>query len=234
MGVQVEWGKSPHDTTSRSSSTPRWQPQQLSGGQMQQVTLTRALVKRPKLLLLDDRKSLRVSKMLLDHRLHDGRRADRALRQRHRVRPLTSFHLGRAAGCGGSGGKGPGTFDFLGFTMYWRRTRRGRWQMWCKTRSKGLRRFNRAVAEWCRCHRHLPVQDQHAALTRRLVGHFNYFGVNGNIRSLARVVYATVRVWRKWLRRRSQRTRLTWERFNQLLERFPLPRPRVVVRIWGA
>ena len=131
-------------------------------------------------------------------------------------------------------GKGPGTFDFLGFTMYWRRTRRGRWQMWCKTRSKGLRRFNRMVSEWCRRHRHLPVQDQHAALKRRLVGHFNYFGVNGNTRSLARVVYATVRVWRKWLRRRSQRTRLTWERFNQLLERFPLPRPRVVVRIWGA
>ena len=131
-------------------------------------------------------------------------------------------------------GKGPGTFEFLGFTMYWRRTRRGRWQMWCKTRSKALRRFNRAVAEWCRRHRHLPVQDQHAALKRRLVGHFNYFGVNGNTRSLARVVYATVRVWRKWLRRRSQRTRLTWERFNQLLERFPLPRPRVVVRIWGA
>ena len=48
---------------------------------------------------------------------------------------------------GQRGGKGPGTFDFLGFTMYWRRTRRGRWQMWCKTRSKGLRRFNRAVAE---------------------------------------------------------------------------------------
>ena len=135
---------------------------------------------------------------------------------------------------GQRGGKGPGTFDFLGFTMYWRRTRRGRWQMWCKTRSKGLRRFNRAVAEWCRCHRHLPVQDQHAALTRRLAGHFNYFGVNGNHRSLARVGHATQRVWRKWLRRRSQRTRLTWERFNRLLERFPLPRPRVVVRIWGA
>jgi len=134
---------------------------------------------------------------------------------------------------GQRGGKGPGTFEFLGFTMYWRRTRSGRWQMWCKTRSKGLRRFNRAVAEWCRRHRHLPVKVQHAALTRRLVGHFNYFGVNGNIRSLARVVYATVRVWRKWLRRRSQRTRLTWERYNRLLERFPLPRPRVVVRIWG-
>ena len=131
-------------------------------------------------------------------------------------------------------GKGPGTFDFLGFTMYWRRTWRGRWQMWCKTRSKGLRRFNRRVSEWCRRHRHLPVEVQHAALKRRLAGHFNYFGVNGNHRSLARVVHATQRVWRKWLRRRSQRTRLTWERFNRLLERFPLPRPRVVVRIWGA
>ena len=90
-------------------------------------------------------------------------------------------------------GKGPGTFNFLGFTMYWRRTRRGRWQMWCKTRSKGLRRFIGMVSEWCRRHRHLPVKVQHAALTRRLVGHFNYFGVNGNTRSLARVVYATVR-----------------------------------------
>ena len=39
-------------------------------------------------------------------------------------------------------GKGPGTFDFLGFTMYWRRTRHGRWEMWCKTRGESLRRFN--------------------------------------------------------------------------------------------
>ena len=78
------------------------------------------------------------------------------------------------------------------------------------------------------------VEVQHAALKRRLVEHFNYFGVNGNHRSLARVVHATQRVWRKWLRRRSQRTRLTWERFNRLLERFSFPRPRVVVRIWGA
>ena len=131
------------------------------------------------------------------------------------------------------GGKGPGTFDFLGFTMYWRRTRHGRWEMWCKTRGESLRRFNRAVAEWCRSHRHHEVQPQHAALKRRLVGHFNYFGVNGNARSMMRVRHATIRVWFKWLRRRSQRTRLTWERFGRVLERFPLPRPRVVVRIWG-
>ena len=91
------------------------------------------------------------------------------------------------------GGKGPGTFEFLGFTMYWRRTRGGHWQMGCKTRGKGLRRFIETVGEWCRRHRHLPVRVQHAALTRRLAGHINYFGVNGNSPSLARVVRATQR-----------------------------------------
>ncbi len=130
------------------------------------------------------------------------------------------------------GGKGPGTFDFLGFTFYWRRTRRGRWVMWCKTRHARLRRAKQSIAEWCRRNRHLPVKAQHAALTRRLVGHFNYFGGNGNFRGLACLVAVTQRVWFKWLRRRSQRRRLTWERFEVLLERFPLPRPRITVRIW--
>ena len=131
------------------------------------------------------------------------------------------------------GGKGPSTFDFLGFTFYWRRSRRGHWRMWCKTRHARLRRAIQSVAEWCRRHRHLPVAAQHAALTRRLVGHFNYFGVNGNSRSLACLVFMTVRLWLKWLRRRSQRSRLSWERFKQLLERFPLPQPRITVQIWG-
>jgi len=103
--------------------------------------------------------------------------------------------------------------------------------MWCKTRHARLRRAMQSVAEWCRHHRHLPVQVQHAA---RLVGHFNYFGVNGNYRSLAGLVRVTERVWFKWLRRRSQRTRLTWPRYAQLLQRFPLPQPRITVRLWGA
>jgi RNA-directed DNA polymerase len=124
-------------------------------------------------------------------------------------------------------------FDFLGFTLYWRRTRRGRWSMWCKTRRARLRRAIQSVAEWCRRHRHLPVAAQHAALTRRLVGHFNYFGVNGNYASLDYLVYRTSRIWFKWLRRRGQRKPLTWARFNHILERFPLPRPRITVRIWG-
>jgi group II intron reverse transcriptase/maturase len=130
-------------------------------------------------------------------------------------------------------GKGPATFDFLGFTLYWRRTRMGRWRLGCKTRRARLRRAIRAVSDRCRRHRHEPVAAQHVALVRRIQGHFNYFGVNGNHRSLKCLDHQARRAWYKWLRRRSQRVRLTWERFCDLLRTFPLPTPRVVVAIWA-
>lgn len=131
------------------------------------------------------------------------------------------------------GGKGPATFDFLGFTFYWARTRGGYWMMACKTRHARLRRTIQSLTEWCRRHRHLPLAAQRAALTRRLVGHFNYFGVNGNYRSLACLVHAVERAWFRALRRRSQRRRLTWERFQSIRRRHPLPRPRITVQVWG-
>ena len=129
-------------------------------------------------------------------------------------------------------GKGPATFDFVGFTFYWRRTRTGHWRMWCKTRRASLRRAKTSIDDWCRRHRHLPIEEQHAALNRRVRGHFNYFGVSGNYPSLRRLVEATKRAWYKWLRRRSQRTRLNWERFTDMRRWWPLPRPRITVRIW--
>ena len=129
--------------------------------------------------------------------------------------------------------KGPATFDFLGFTLHWRRTRRGRWALWCKTMRARLRRAIQAATDYCRGHRHAPVKTQHAALVRRIRGHFNYFGVNGNLRSLKGLVYAVKRAWLKWLRMRSQRVRLTWKRYSALLQRLPLPAPRIYVQIWG-
>jgi len=132
-------------------------------------------------------------------------------------------------------GKGPATFDFLGFTHYWRRSRSGRWVTGLKTRKASLRRATQAVADFCRRHRHEPVKEQHASLKRRLVGHFNYFGVNGNIRSLWMLVHEAEHFWRKWLRRRSQRTRLSWDRFKAtILRAFPLPSPRIYVQIWAS
>jgi len=131
-------------------------------------------------------------------------------------------------------GKGPATFDFLGFTWYWQRSRKGNWVPRCKTRKARLQRMIDRIYRWCRTHRHQSIPEQHAALGRRLRGHYNYFGVNGNKRSLGVLERQAQHAWYKWLRRRSQRTRLTGERFVDLLRDFPLPRPRITVSLWGS
>lgn len=132
------------------------------------------------------------------------------------------------------GGQGGGTtFDFLGFTLHWQRTRWRSWRVAFRTRGARLRRAIDAAAEWCRSHRHLPVEEQHRMLTRKLTGHYNYFGVNGNGAALVRLRFAVSRVWRKWLNRRSQNARMTWQRFKQLLVARPLPQARIKVQIWN-
>lgn len=77
------------------------------------------------------------------------------------------------------------------------------------------------------------MKGQHLALTRKLNGHNSYFGVNGNFDSLKRVHFAVERAWQKWLNRRSQRARMSWKRFRQLLKAHPLPAPEIKVQIWG-
>jgi RNA-directed DNA polymerase len=130
-------------------------------------------------------------------------------------------------------GSGPATFDFLGFTLHWRRSRGGRWIMACKTRRERLRRAIQSVRDWCRIHRHLDLAGQHRTLCQKLQGHINYFGVNGNSRSLGLLIEYAQRAWHCWLNRRSQRSRLNWQRFKALLGTYPLPRPRIAVSIWG-
>ncbi|OGR12094.1 MAG: group II intron reverse transcriptase/maturase [Deltaproteobacteria bacterium RIFOXYB12_FULL_58_9] len=132
-------------------------------------------------------------------------------------------------------GKGPSTFDFLGFTHFWRRTiLDGSWQPACKTRVERLRRAKKAVEAWCNRHRHQSVREQHVALVRRIQGHFNYFGVRGNLHSLDLLASSARRSWFKWLTRRSQRTRLTWKRFGDLMKDYPFPRPKERLCLWGS
>jgi group II intron reverse transcriptase/maturase len=132
-------------------------------------------------------------------------------------------------------GEGAGSFDLLGFTHFWDRSRRGKWLVQRKTSSSRFGRALQRVTEWCRDHRHQPVRRQHCALAAKVRGHYNYFGITGNSRALGRFVYEVTRVWWKWLRRRSNRARrtTTWERFcNSLLRVYPLPRPHVVRSVY--
>lgn len=122
----------------------------------------------------------------------------------------------------------PGTFDFLGFTHYWGLTRKGNWAVKRQTARSRFQRAAKKVAEWCRFNRHLPIPEQHETLSRKLRGHYGYYGISGNIRSLSRFRQAVARLWQKWLSRRSWAGRLNWDQFNRILKRFPLPNPVLV------
>lgn len=133
------------------------------------------------------------------------------------------------------GGGESGTFDLLGFTHYWSRSRTGRWVVKRKTAKSRLKRALRRVAQWCRKVRQWPVSEQAAGLGRKLKGHFAYYGITGNARSLGEFRNQVERVWWKWLNRRSQRRSYTWPEFRQGVQcRFPLPPVCVVHSIYRA
>jgi len=123
---------------------------------------------------------------------------------------------------------GPRSFDMLGFTHYWGRARSGYPVVKKKTASGRLTRAIKAVARWCREHRHDAVDEQHVILVQKLRGHYGYYGVTGNMVALRNFWEQTRRAWRRWLNRRSQRARMWWPKFEQLLKRYPLPQPRIV------
>jgi group II intron reverse transcriptase/maturase len=131
-----------------------------------------------------------------------------------------------------SKGRRPGTFDFLGFTHYWGKSRKGTPVIKRKTARDRFTRSLRRIAQWCRRNRHIPVRDQWKTLTSKVKGHFNYYGVTGNADALERFLHEMKRIWRMWLDRRSQRTRMNWDRFTAMLKRYPLPKPLLIHSVY--
>ena len=121
----------------------------------------------------------------------------------------------------------PDTFDLLGFTHYWAMSRNGYWVVKQKTAADRFRRTLKRIADWCQRYRHEPVLEQSAALRRKLLGHFAYFGITGNFKALRNLRYRVIAVWRKWLSRRSQRAWISWDVMMRLLARYPLPEPHI-------
>jgi group II intron reverse transcriptase/maturase len=149
---------------------------------------------------------------------------------------LLPFARPETVGSDGEGPDEPGTFDFLGFTHYWGKSRKGHWVIKRKTAAKRQRRTLKALGHWCRINRHRGMFDQFRELVRKLAGHYAYYGITGNGPSLNQVRTEAVKLWHKWLRRRSRAPGgLTWERMNRLLkETFVFPYARVVHSIYNA
>jgi len=132
-----------------------------------------------------------------------------------------------------SGHEGPGNFDLLGFTHYWGKSRKGKWVVKRKTAKKRFSRALKSVKHWGKRNRHLILTQQHQALISKLKGHYGYYGITGNYTALSSFRREVLRIWRKWLGRRSQRAYLNWDRVNELLRIFPLPEPRVVHSVYA-
>jgi hypothetical protein len=122
----------------------------------------------------------------------------------------------------------PGTsFDFLGFTFRWENSRQGKSVGKCRTSRPKFRRAMANVTEWCRTHRSLPLQKLFRALNAKRRGYDHSYGLIGHSDSLnAFFTHAMSRLW-TWLNRRSQRRSDTWERFEALLKRQQIARPRI-------
>jgi len=124
----------------------------------------------------------------------------------------------------------PTSFNFLGFTHVWGRSRWGMSAVRQYTAQDRLARSLKAVNELCRRMRHDLLPDQWRRLRRRLQGHYAYFGISGNMERLTVFHRVVSRLWRKWLSRRTRGAALSWVRFLRLLVRFPLPSPRIIHR----
>jgi group II intron reverse transcriptase/maturase len=120
------------------------------------------------------------------------------------------------------------TFDFLGFTLHWGKSRNGKWIPKPRTARDRFRRSLRRIVDWIREHRHQRIKQQHQILTSKLRGHYAYYGIRHNSDALDRFFNRVRRAWQKWLNRRSQRARMSWDKMTRLLERYPLLRPRIL------
>jgi group II intron reverse transcriptase/maturase len=121
------------------------------------------------------------------------------------------------------------TFDFLGFTHYCDRSRKGNFKVGRKTGRKKYSAKCRAMNAWLKAIRNqVKTKEWWKILQAKLRGHFQYYGVSENYDGIVRFYKFTLRAVRKWMNRRSQKRKMSWERFTKYLEHYPLPRPKIV------
>jgi RNA-directed DNA polymerase len=121
----------------------------------------------------------------------------------------------------------PDTFDFLGFTHICGKTRDGRFWLKRKTISKRMRVKLAEVKDQLKRRRHLPIPEQGRWLASVVRGHLAYYAVPGNTDAVAAFRDQVRRLWYQALRRRSQRTRINWDRMSRIATRW-LPPARIM------
>jgi len=121
------------------------------------------------------------------------------------------------------------TFDFLGFTHFCDQSRKGTFKVGRKTSGKKYSAKCRAMNVWLKAVRNqVKTKEWWKILIAKLRGHFQYYGVSENYNGIVRFYKFTIRMVRKWMNRRSQKRKMSWDRFTKYLEHYPLPKPKIV------
>lgn len=121
------------------------------------------------------------------------------------------------------------TFDFLGFTHYCDESRKGNFKVGRKTSRKKYSAKCKEMNAWLKAIRNqVKTKEWWKILIAKLRGHFQYYGVSENYDGIARFYKNTIRMVRKWMNRRSQKRKMSWDRFTRYLEHYPLPKPKIV------
>lgn len=121
-----------------------------------------------------------------------------------------------------------GSFDFLGFTHYWGKSRRGKQTVRRKTSKKKFAESLKKVKEWCKKNRHRKISEQIKILNRKLIGYYGYYGITMNFRSIKNFYERLKSILFKWLNRRNRTRGITGSRYEGVLKRYPLEKPRIV------
>lgn len=170
----------------------------------------------------------------------DAKRFYRALQQR-----LNKFNLemaeeksrllafGRnAQEQGKNEGKKPETFDFLGFTHYCSRSKKGKFRVKRKTSRKKYNASLLKVKDWLKKNRNMRAPELMAKMRIKLLGYYRHYGITDNATALYRYLNEVEKLIYKWLNRRSQRKSFDWGKYKKFLRKFPLPTPRIYVNIY--
>jgi RNA-directed DNA polymerase len=126
-----------------------------------------------------------------------------------------------------------GTFNFLGFTHYMSKTRKGKFKVGRKTEKKRFARGLKEVKQFLKQNRNrLKRAEIWKRVSQMLRGHYQYYGVSDNSKQISQFLYRVERLLFKWLNRRSQKRSMNWEKFSNYKKIFPLPRPRVYCNLY--
>lgn len=127
------------------------------------------------------------------------------------------------------------TFNFLGFTHYATKSRRGKWILGHKTTKENFRRKLKEITGWIKAVRNLrKLDDWWPILKAKLAGHLNYFGISGNYRWIYKFRFRVINIALKWINRRSQKKTMTWDKYNLYLQKNPLPEARICFSLYQA